>query len=319
MRITVFTPTYNRAYCLTRLFNSLVQQTYKDFEWVIVDDGSTDNTEDLVESFQEQRVGFPIIYKKTTNGGKHRAINQGMELINGEMVLLMDSDDWLREDALELVIKIDDSIPEEDKCKYAGIQGLCVHTDGEVVGKTFDGNYVDCTAIECRKYNIFGDKAEIYYTKVLKQYPFPEIDGEKFLTERLVWNKIAKDGYLIRYFNEGIYFCEYLEDGLSHSGNVLYSKNPKQWAMAIRQDYDLGIMNAYNTSIQVYIYYLYEKGTLTARDMVDNLGISVFLLCGSVVLQTLMDTMRYILHKKNTVYRTAKIDMEISIKGEGEK
>ena len=319
MRMTVFTPTYNRAYCLTRLFNSLVKQTYKDFEWVIVDDGSTDNTEDLVESFRKQRVDFPIVYKKTKNGGKHRAINSGMELVNGDMILLMDSDDWLREDALELVIKIDDSIPEEDKCKYVGIQGLCVHTDGKVVGKTFNGSYVDCTAIECRKYNIFGDKAEIYYTKVLKQYPFPEIDGEKFLTERLVWNKIAKDGYLIRYFNEGIYFCEYLEDGLSHSGNLLYAKNPKQWAMAIRQDYDLGIMNKYNTSIQIYIYYLYEKKTMTLHQMADNLQISIFVLYMSIISQKIMDSLRYILHKKNTVSRTAKIDMEISIKGEGEK
>ena len=317
--MTVFTPTYNRAYCLTRLFNSLVKQTYKDFEWVIVDDGSTDNTEDLVESFRKQRVDFPIVYKKTKNGGKHRAINSGMELVNGDMILLMDSDDWLREDALELVIKIDDSIPEEDKCKYVGIQGLCVHTDGKVVGKTFNGSYVDCTAIECRKYNIFGDKAEIYYTKVLKQYPFPEIDGEKFLTERLVWNKIAKDGYLIRYFNEGIYFCEYLEDGLSHSGNLLYAKNPKQWAMAIRQDYDLGIMNKYNTSIQIYIYYLYEKKTMTLHQMADNLQISIFVLYMSIISQKIMDSLRYILHKKNTVSRTAKIDMEISIKGEGEK
>ena len=317
--MTVFTPTYNRAYCLTRLFNSLVKQTYKDFEWVIVDDGSTDNTEDLVESFRKQRVDFPIVYKKTKNGGKHRAINSGMELVNGDMILLMDSDDWLREDALELVIKIDDSIPEEDKCKYVGIQGLCVHTDGKVVGKTFNGSHVDCTAIECRKYNIFGDKAEIYYTKVLKQYPFPEIDGEKFLTERLVWNKIAKDGYLIRYFNEGIYFCEYLEDGLSHSGNLLYAKNPKQWAMAIRQDYDLGIMNKYNTSIQIYIYYLYEKKTMTLHQMADNLQISIFVLYMSIISQKIMDSLRYILHKKNTVSRTAKIDMEISIKGEGEK
>ncbi|RJV24882.1 glycosyltransferase family 2 protein [Coprococcus sp. AF18-48] len=319
MKITVFTPTYNRAYCLTRLFESLVQQTYKDFEWVIVDDGSTDNTEELVKSLQEKRVDFPIIYKKTPNGGKHRAINRGMELITGEMVLLMDSDDWLREDALECVIKINASIPEDVKHKYAGIQGLCVHTDGEAVGKTFDGKYVDCTAMECKKYNIYGDKAEIYYADVLKNYPFPEIEGEKFLTERLVWNKIAKDGYLIRYFNEGIYFCEYLEDGLSHSGNLLYAKNPKQWAMAIRQDYNFGVMNAYNTSIQVYIYYLYEKGNMTIRQMVDNLEISFFAFYLSIVLQKIMDVIRYILHKKNTVSRTAKIDMERGVKREGEK
>lgn len=313
MKITVFTPTYNRGYCLERLFESLVHQTYQDFEWVIVDDGSTDFTQELVKSFQEQKVFFPIIYKKTENGGKHRAINRGMELINGEMVLLMDSDDWLREDALECIVKTDATIPEKEKSKYAGMQGLCVHTDGKLVGRTFSGSYIDCTAIECRKYNIYGDKAEVYYTNIIKNYPFPEIEGEKFVTERLVWNKIAKDGYLIRYFNEGIYFCEYLEDGLSHGGNMLYAKNPKQWAMAIRQDYDFGVMNTYNTSIQVYIYYLYEKEYMTVQQMADNLQISTFLFRSSVLLQKIVDIMRYILHKKNTISKTAKMDMKKSI------
>lgn len=109
MKITVFTPTYNRGYCLERLFKSLLDQTFKDFEWLIIDDGSTDNTEKLVENFQKSCKDFPIIYKKTENGGKHRAINRGMSLVNGEMILFMDSDDWLRKDALEWIIKIDES------------------------------------------------------------------------------------------------------------------------------------------------------------------------------------------------------------------
>lgn len=96
MKITVFTPTYNRGYCLERLFKSLLNQTFTDFEWLIIDDGSIDNTEELVKDFQESCKDFPIIYKKTENGGKHRAINRGMSLVNGEMILFMDSDDWLR-------------------------------------------------------------------------------------------------------------------------------------------------------------------------------------------------------------------------------
>ncbi len=285
MKITVFTPTYNRGYCLERLFESLLHQTYHNFEWVIVDDGSTDCTQELIQSFQEQQIFFPIIYKKTENGGKHRAINKGMQLVGGEIVFLVDSDDWLREDALESIAKMDASIPEIEKHKYAGIQGLCVHTDGELVGRTFSGDYLDCTAIECRKYNIYGDKAEAYYTNIIKRYPFPEIEGEKFVTERLVWNKIAHDGY------------------------VLYAKNPKQWAMAIRQDYDFGVMNAYNTSIQIYIYYLYERAHITIREMADNLNMPVFLFWVAVVVQKVVDTTRFFLHKKNTVLGTAKKDM----------
>ena len=119
-----------------------------------------------------------------------------------------------------------------------------------------------------------GDKAEVYYTEVLRKYPFPEIEGEKFITERLVWDKIAHDGYLVRYFNEGIYFCEYLEDGLTHGGNCLYALNPNQWAMAIHQDYEFGGTSFYNTTIQIFIYYLYEKGKISNKEMYSNLGIS---------------------------------------------
>lgn len=310
MKISVLTPTYNRGYCLRRLFESLLNQTHCDFEWIIVDDGSTDETTELVKEFQSHNVTFPIKYKKTENGGKHRAINRGMELVDGDMILFMDSDDWLREDALEWIARVEAGIPEEIKDKFAGLQGLCVHRDGTIVGKTFSGDdYVDCTAINRGKYNIYGDKAEVYYTKIIEKYPFPEIEGEKFLTECLVWNKIANDGFLIRYFNEGIYYCEYLDDGLTHAGNVLYAKNPKQWAMAIRQDYDVGVMSAYNTTIQFYIYYLYEKGHISFGDMAKNLNISAFVLAGAVLLQKTLDVIRYALNHKNTVKRTAKLDM----------
>ncbi len=310
MKITVFTPTYNRGYCLERLFKSLLDQTFHDFEWIIIDDGSTDNTEELVASFQKSCRDFSIIYKKTENGGKHRAINRGMNLVKGEMILFMDSDDWLRKDALERIAKIDDSIPRNEKEKYAGVQGLRVHTDGELIGKTFSGSkYVDCTTLERGNYNIYGDKAEVYYTKVISDYPFPEIEGEKFVTERLVWNKMAYDGYKVRYFNEGIYYCEYLDDGLTHGGNILYAKNPIQWAMAIRQDYEYGLMNRYNTSIQLYIYYLYEKKHISVKKMVKNLKISLPTFCGVIILQKVVDIVRFIFHNKTTVSRTAKIDM----------
>lgn len=311
MKITVFTPTYNRGYCLERLFKSLLNQTFTDFEWLIIDDGSIDNTEELVKDFQESCKDFPIIYKKTENGGKHRAINRGMSLVNGEMILFMDSDDWLRKDALEWIIKIDESIPKNEKQKYAGLQGLCVNTDGKLVVRTFSGDkFVDCTTLEREKFNIYGDKAEVYYTNVISRYPFPEIEGEKFATESLVWNKIGHDGYKIRYFNEGIYYCEYLEDGLTHGGNVLYAKNPKQWAMAIYQDYDYGLKNFYNTTIQVYIYYLYEKGHISIKEMSDNLKISLVKVSYAIISQKIIDMIRFIVHKKTTLAHTVQLDVK---------
>lgn len=311
MRITVFTPTYNRAYTLTRLYESLKKQTFKDFEWIIVDDGSVDETKMLVEKFINSNAEFPIIYKKTENGGKHRAINRGMQLVSGELLLFMDSDDWLREDALECIDKVEKSIPSSQKEKYGGVQGLCVHTDGYLVGKTFSGNgYVDATALECGKYNIYGDKAEVYYTKIIKKYPFPEIEGENFLTERLVWDKIANDGYLIRYFNEGIYFCEYLDDGLSRSGNICYAQNPKQWAMAIYQDYAYGRTNFYSTTIQIYIYYLYEKNYISCVEMYENLNLTPLYFYFSISIQKIIDIIRYIVRGKITVKRTAEAEMK---------
>lgn len=100
------------------------------------------------------------------------------------------------DDALEWIIKIDESIPKNEKQKYAGVQGLLVHTDGKLIGRTFSGDkVVDCTTLEREKFNIYGDKAEVYYTNVISRYPFPEIEGEKFVTERLVWNKMAHDGW----------------------------------------------------------------------------------------------------------------------------
>ena len=310
MRITVFTPTYNRAYCLAKLFDSLKCQTFKDFEWVVIDDGSTDETEALIQKMIESKPEFPIIYKKTENGGKHRAINSGMEMVHGELLLFMDSDDWLREDALECIHSVEKSIPDNEKNKYAGVQGLRVHTDGSLIGRSFDGKvYVDSTTIERNKYNIYGDKAEVYYTEVLREYPFPEIEGEKFLTERLVWDKIAHDGYLVRYFNEGIYFCEYLEDGLTHGGNCLYARNPKQWAMAIHQDYAFGGTSFYNTTIQVYIYYLYEKGRISKKEMYNNLQFPAIYFYLSIILQKSVDVIRYLFHHRTTVQRTAKEDM----------
>ena len=102
---------------------------------------------------------------------------------------------------------------------YAGIAGLKLHGDGTLVGSTFDKEFIDCTSLERTKYRILGDKAEVFYTEILKKYPFPVFDNENFLTEEIVWNRIANDGYKIRWFNEGLYFCEYLEGGLSKTSD----------------------------------------------------------------------------------------------------
>ena len=104
MKITVFTPTYNRGYIIDNLFQSLKRQSYTDFEWIVIDDGSDDDTENMFQKFQSVDNGFPIIYKKVNNGGKHRAINTGLNLAKGELFFIVDSDDYLTDSALERIV-----------------------------------------------------------------------------------------------------------------------------------------------------------------------------------------------------------------------
>ena len=215
--VTVFTPTYNRADLLLKLYNTLTEQTSFDFEWLIVDDGSQDKTKELVDNLIKVSSQFPIRYYSQENHGKHVAINNGVQLARGEMFFIVDSDDWLPNNAIERILSFFEEIRGLDG--YAGIAGLKLYGNGELVGSTFNGKVVDCTTLERAKYSIFGDKAEVFYTDLLKKYPFPVFENENFLSEEIVWNRIARDGYKFRWFNEGIYFCEYLDNGLSKTSN----------------------------------------------------------------------------------------------------
>ena len=212
MKLTIFTPAYNRAFSLPRLYKSLCDQTNKNFEWLIVDDGSRDNTEDVVAEFIKEN-SIHIKYLRQSNGGKHRAVNLGLKEAAGELFFIVDSDDWLAKDAVEKIItKYDDirNLPD-----FAGVCGLKVYPSGEKIGGENDFGIIDCTSLDFRyKYNMRGDMAEAFKTDILRNYPFPEYEGENFCPEALVWNRIAKN-YKLRYFYERIYVCEYLPDGLT--------------------------------------------------------------------------------------------------------
>ncbi len=235
MRFTVFTPTYNRKYIIENLYHSLQRQTFKDFEWLVVDDGSTDGTEESFRAIQQECTAFPIRYIKTENGGKHRAINIGVREASGELFFIVDSDDYLTDDALETADQVEKSIPNEEKDKFAGVCGQRGHDTNSAIGKTFTGKALDITMLERPSYGIWGDKAEIFYTKVLKRYPFPEFNGEKFVTECVVWDRIAFDGLKLRFYNEIAVICKYLPDGLTSQGNDLLFKNPKGYSLYLYQ------------------------------------------------------------------------------------
>ena len=238
---TIFTPTYNRRELIDNLYHSLLAQTDKNFEWLIIDDGSTDDTEKYFSELTSKPQPFPIRYLKQVSGGKHRAINKGVQNANGELFFIVDSDDYLTENAIE---KINQWITTLDNShKWAGISGLRGFSKNSVVGQHSDFSYIDAKNNERRKYNLLGDKAEVYFTDVLKQHPFPEMPGENFISEEIVWNAIARDGYYLRWFNEIIYICDYLEGGLTKDndkdksnpqGRLLWAKGqletfPNSW------------------------------------------------------------------------------------------
>lgn len=256
MRFSVLTPTYNRSHLLRRLFESLLKQTFRDFEWIIVDDGSLDDTPQLIHRFQEGHTDFEIHYVQQKNGGKHRAINNGMSIAKGELIFIADSDDWLPRNALDICDRVEKSIPNYEKKSFAGICGADGYADGSMVGATFnDSHYLDITSLQRPLYGISGDKKEVFYADVLRQYPFPEYEGEKFISESVVWNRIAKAGLKLRFFNDIIYQVEYQSDGISALQGKYFVESPNGWALAIKEEIEnnrLDFINRWNLRYGFY-------------------------------------------------------------------
>lgn len=221
--VTVFTPVYNREKEIVKLYESLCRQTVKDFEWIVVDDGSKDNVWNELQKFQAETQEFPIRIYQQNNAGKHTAINTGVKYASGEFFVIVDSDDFMVDNAIETIISEFRNLPSN----YAGIGLQRIAPDGNVIGSTFQGEYVDATTCDRPKYHIEGDKAEVFYTAVIKKYPFPVFEGEKFLSEACVWYKMSHDGLLIRWINKPAVVCEYLEGGLTDNSEKLALNNFK--------------------------------------------------------------------------------------------
>lgn len=224
MNITVFTATYNRATFLARIYKSLMQQTFKDFEWVIVDDGSTDTTPLVVEEFIQENI-LKIKYFKQDNKGKHIAINNGVSKAEGKLFLMLDSDDILPADALENV-EIQYQVAKGLK-NFGGVIGRKAFFNGEFVSSLLEQNEIMINYLNFRyTLKIKGDFAEVFLTDVMKEFPFPEIPQEKFCPEALIWNRIASK-YNLYLFNKTIYNCEYLEGGLTSNIVKIRMNSPK--------------------------------------------------------------------------------------------
>jgi glycosyltransferase involved in cell wall biosynthesis len=247
-RFTVFTPTYNRARLLPVLFQSLCQQTCRDFEWVIVDDGSEDDTAALVKEF-ERTANFPITFVIQEHGGKHKAVNLGLQLARAEFFGIADSDDYYTPEALERCSQHYAEIPAYQKDRFVGMTGLCATPAGELIGSSFPTKVFDSDALGLVASRVHGDKAGFLRTKILRQFPFPE-DLGSFVPEGLIWNRIARQ-YSTRYFNEIVMIREYQPGGLSARITQLRMDAPR----AARQYYLEFLCNQRRMPLDVALRY----------------------------------------------------------------
>ena len=232
MKLTVFTPTYNRAYIIENLYRSLQRQTCHEFEWLVVDDGSADNTKELFEAWQKEENPFPIRYYRQENGGKHRAINRGLELADGKLFFVVDSDDYLTDDAVKKVLRWASELPNDGK--YCGFAGNLGTAPGITPNKLFTGDYIEGSALD-RYGAVDGERAMVFYTDIHRKYLYPEFPGERFMTEAVTWNRMARDGYKMRFYNDIIWIYEYKEDGLTKAGSRLFLENPKGYGLWLRE------------------------------------------------------------------------------------
>lgn len=228
--VTILTPTYNRAAYLPRLYESLKAQTNRDFLWLVVDDGSEDDTQALLASYRRQDV--KIHYIRQENGGKHTALNRGIAEIRSELTFIVDSDDYLPENAVETILAYHE--------KYRETKGLCgysflrCHSDGRVNTAYFPSDELIGTYAEVRiNGGIGGDKAEVFYTEILKKYPFPVFPGEKFMPEDAVWMQMSGP-YRMVHINKNIYYCDYLEGGLTITGRRMKVHSPRGMVLRSR-------------------------------------------------------------------------------------
>lgn len=226
-RLTVFTPTYNRAHTLPRTYASLSRQDCKDFVWLIIDDGSTDDTRALVKAWQTQEHSFEIRYLYKENGGMHTAHNVAYEVIDTELNVCIDSDDCLAPGAVRKILAKWDSVQKD---KYAGIIGLDADLQGNLIGTGFPAGMAETTLSGYYAAGGRGDKKLVYRTDVMRQYPpYPVFEGEKYVALAYKYRLIDQD-YKLAVLNDVLCNVEYQQDGSSNTMWRQYLNNPKGFA-----------------------------------------------------------------------------------------
>jgi glycosyltransferase involved in cell wall biosynthesis len=224
--LTVFTPTYNRAYCLENCYKSLLQQTCKEFIWLIIDDGSTDNTKEKVDRWIAENL-VEVKYHYQENQGMHGAHNTAYKLIDTELNVCIDSDDTMPPHAVE---KITDFWIKYGSDKYSGIIGLDSYNDNTIIGTELPKNHNSSTLFDLYyKYGVKGDKKLVYRTELSRLFPYPLFENERYVGLAYKYYMIDKQ-YKMLLLNEILCCVEYLPDGSSLNMINQYKKNPRGWA-----------------------------------------------------------------------------------------
>lgn len=257
--ISVMTATYNRAYTLPRLFESLCSQECKHFEWIIIDDGSTDNTQALLQDFK-RTASFAVRILRQPNSGKNVAINAGVLAAAGDWIFIVDSDDALTPDS---IATIERRLAEVNSDRPVGLCFRKAYFGGRIVGKSVGPGLLKLTPTEASAL-LKGDLAYVFKKESMLRNPFPVIPHEKFIPELYVWNKISDEGNIYFFTNKYIYLCDYLPDGITINFSTYLKKNPRGFLLHYRSQIsrETKIENKIKRTIraaQCYLYILLER------------------------------------------------------------
>ena len=232
--LSIVTPVYNRARLMERVFGSLILQTNEEFEWIIIDDGSNDNIEEIVKGFL-QKASFPILYLTQSNAGKCAALNYAFSKCDTELVMVLDSDDYLAENAVSQIIAFWRTVKKQKDC--IGIASYKQQEDGKISGRLFDPTIKKTTLNRLNyHYRRHGELALAYKTELVRRHPFMVSKGEKFSSEEIQYNELDREGMLYL-LNAVTMIMEYQPDGLTKNYWKLWMENPMATKMLLNSKY----------------------------------------------------------------------------------
>lgn len=257
-KITVFTPTFNRAYCLGQLYESLIEQTNPNFIWMIIDDGSSDTTRELVQSWiTENKIEIRYIYQE--NQGMHGAHNTAYQNITTEFNVCIDSDDFMPNNAIELILSHESALNQEH---LAGLIGLDAYKNGAVIGTEIPETIKESTVNDLYyKYGVKGDKKVVIKTEVVKQFElYPVYKGEKLVPLGTLYLLIDQK-YKWLCTNDVLCIVEYLADGSSNTILKQYKVSPRGFGYfrMVKMKYSTSVVEKIKSAIHLVSSAIFAK------------------------------------------------------------